>query len=92
MSTKLGDPHSEYPDEGKLNAVYLFQDYQGMVIGRDLVMAIVQDLLEPGTSALMAWVLDPNPAFSFYAALGGSQEYEKEITIGGAAPKEIGFG
>lgn len=75
---------------GELYALYVRQERQGLGIGRALFQAVAATLSECGGS-LGVWVLQVNPAFSFYEHLGGKKIASEEITLGGTSFAEVGF-
>ncbi|MEM6429369.1 MAG: GNAT family N-acetyltransferase [Deinococcota bacterium] len=77
---------------GEIYALYVLKSYQGQGIGRSLVQACVQRLLEAGHTSLLIWVLADNPARVFYEALGGEFVGEKMISIGGKELLELAYG
>lgn len=82
---------STYP--GELYAIYLLQEHQGCGIGRRLVSAAAQRLLDRGLHSMLLWVLEDNrPARSFYESLGGEQVGRKTINIGGKDVVEVCYG
>ena len=81
-----------YPFQGELYAIYMLRQYQGRGLGRQLVSAVAQQLLEQGFSSMLVWVLRDNLFRAFYEALGGEQLGEQEITIGEATLMEVAYG
>ena len=77
---------------GELFAIYLRQAYQGLGIGRQLVQAVVRDLLAQGLESLLILVLRDNPARGFYERLGGRVVWETTFTIGAQVLPEVGYG
>ncbi len=77
---------------GEVFAIYIIQSAQRRGIGRALIAAIVQRLLQQGIESLLIWVLSENPSTAFYKALGGQQIQEKSIEIGGVKLREIAYG
>ena len=77
---------------GELFAIYLLQAYQRLGIGRQLVQAVVRDLLAQGLESLLILVLRDNPARGFYERLGGRVVLETTFTIGHQTLPEIGYG
>jgi GNAT superfamily N-acetyltransferase len=78
--------------KGELMAIYILQNHQGKGIGRCLAQAIALRLHLLGINSMLVWVLGDNPACQFYAALGGSPVYEKELEIGGKPLIELAYG
>jgi GNAT superfamily N-acetyltransferase len=84
------DPDPDY--SGELYAVYLLQDQQRHGLGRRLIGALVQQLIQAGMTSLLVWVLADNPARKFYEALGGQYVYDKWVSIGDARLVEVAYG
>lgn len=78
--------------KGEIFAIYIIQEAQRQGIGRQLVAAIVQRLLEQGIDSLLIWVLADNSSRAFYEALGGQWVQEKPIEIGGVKLREVAYG
>ena len=78
--------------DAELYAIYLLREHQGRGVGRLLVHALVDSLRAEGFGSMVAWVLEKNPAVSFYMHLGGIQIAHKPIEIGGASLEELAFG
>jgi GNAT superfamily N-acetyltransferase len=77
---------------GELYAIYLLASHQRKGIGRHLVAAVVNRLMQTGFDSMLLWVLTQNPSRKFYEALGGQPVREKEIVIGGATLTEVAYG
>ncbi len=65
---------------------------QRLGIGKELFSAVVEGLVELGFQSMLIWVLEHNPARSFYEALGGKQLRKQTIEIGGAMLQEFAYG
>ena len=77
---------------GELYAIYLLEEHQGRGLGRRLVSAVAQGLLDCGFSSMRLWVLEDNhSARHFYELLGGQPVARKTITIGGRALVEVSY-
>lgn len=88
-----GPERAGRPDyQGELYAIYLLQAYQLQGIGRALVSATAQRLLQRQLTTMLVWVLAANPARRFYEALGGVLVDERTIEIGGASLVEVAYG
>ena len=87
---KQRDPSFAY--DGELYAIYLLRAWQRQGIGRALARAVALDLQSRSFRSMIVWVLQRNPAVSFYKALGGVRVGEKPIEIGGARLTEVAFG
>ena len=77
---------------GELYAIYLLPSHQRKGIGRHLVAAVANRLMQMGFHSMLIWVLTQNPSRKFYEALGGLPVREKEIVIGGATLTEVAYG
>jgi len=55
------------------------------------VRAVVEKLGRSGIASMLVWVLVDNPAYQFYAALGGKRVHEKELEIGGKPLIEVAY-
>jgi GNAT superfamily N-acetyltransferase len=77
--------------DGELYGLYILKEFQGIGIGRSLVLSVVQHLLEQGFHSLVIWCLKENPSCGFYAHLGGQITTEKLIEIGGKPLIDVAF-
>lgn len=89
-----GGPDREHnpPYQAELYTIYILQEYQGQGIGRRLVRAFVEQLLQAGMKSMLLWVLAQNPARRFYEALGGRYIKSSPFAIGGATLEEVAYG
>jgi ribosomal protein S18 acetylase RimI-like enzyme len=83
------------PYDSELIALHVRRPFQRRGIGRRLVATLAEQLHGHGCSSLMLWVLEGNPARSFYERLGGQMIEEQEW--GGNAEfgvqiKEVAYG
>jgi L-amino acid N-acyltransferase YncA len=86
----LREPLGQYRAE--MYAIYLLQEAQGKGIGRALVSTLAASLLAKGFRDMLVWVLEQNPAVTFYEKLGARRLSGKEIEIGGALLSELAVG
>jgi ribosomal protein S18 acetylase RimI-like enzyme len=78
---------------GGIFVLYVLPEYQNLGIGRRLVAACVQHLVQKlGFDTLLIWVLAENPYRKFYESLGGRPVREKTEEIGGRMLLEVGYG
>jgi ribosomal protein S18 acetylase RimI-like enzyme len=77
---------------GELYGIYVLQKMQRQGIGRQLMLAAVEDLRSRGFSSLLVWVLADNSSRRFYESLGGEHVQTRGITMGGKSLKELGCG
>jgi L-amino acid N-acyltransferase YncA len=78
--------------DAELYAIYLLREVQRCGAGRALVRTVVDSLRAEGFKGMAVWVLDRNPALSFYKKLGGIQIAAKSIEIGGESLEEVALG
>ena len=82
-----------YPGyDGELYAIYILKEYQGKGIGKKLVQAAADWLIEQGMTSMTVLVLEDNPAVSFYEALGGTYLADLQAEIGGKLMNERVYG
>jgi ribosomal protein S18 acetylase RimI-like enzyme len=78
--------------DAELYAIYLLPAFQKQGAGRQLVHALAADLRHGGFKRIAVWVLELNPAVSFYKRMGGIQLAREQIEIGGALLGDLAFG
>lgn len=84
---------TDLPCARELCAIYLRPSHWRRGIGKHLMTAAAQSLIERGVSSMILRVLTENrPARRFYESLGGSLVSEHTYTIGGVALPEIAYG
>ena len=84
---------SDSPYASELYTIYLLPAHWRRGIGRLLMKAAVQSLIEHGMGSMILWVLAENwPARHFYETLGGQYVSERGIEIGGACLREVSYG
>ena len=85
------DPALDYAAE--LFTLYLLPNYTRQGIGRRLMRAVAESLVESGFGSMVLLVLADNwPARRFYESLGGRCVSEKEHPIGGVSLMEVAYG
>ena len=77
---------------GELYAIYLLEEHQGKGTGRRLFELVVDHFRSQGYKSMRVWVLEGNPAQSFYERLGGERVETKVLQIGGQDYDEIAYG
>ena len=87
-----GDQYAGYDSE--LAALHVRRAFQRQGIGTRLIAAVAERLKQQGCRSLMLWVLDKNPARSFYERLGGQCFGEKPWRIEelGLDTREVAYG
>jgi ribosomal protein S18 acetylase RimI-like enzyme len=84
-----GDP--VYKSE--LYAIYILEEHQRRGLGRRLMHAALDGLVQAGYTAMLLWVLADNVGGRrFYEMLGGRVLREKPIEIFGVTIKELAYG
>ncbi len=61
-------------------------------MGRRLLAALFQSLIDKGINSALLWVLAANPSQFFYQAMGGRRVAEREEVLWGVTLPEIGYG
>lgn len=77
--------------DAELYAIYLTRDSQGRGTGSALLRAMAKELLGRGFGSMAVWVLERNPARSFYEKMGAHLAASKVIEIGGAKLMEVAY-
>jgi GNAT superfamily N-acetyltransferase len=77
--------------DGELYSLYLLRDAQGRGAGGDLLSAIASALTERGFRRMVVWVLERNPARTFYEKMGAHLAASKVIEIGGVKLMEVAY-
>ncbi len=78
--------------QGELYAIYILEQHQRKGIGRLLMRAAAQGLLQWHFPNMMLWVLSSNPAKDFYEKLGGKHLRDRSVEFHGALLDESAFG
>jgi GNAT superfamily N-acetyltransferase len=86
----IREPLDDYDSE--LYTIYLLERVQGRGIGRALLTSVAEALVRKGHRSLMVWVLEQNPAVSFYARVGAQYLMSKQVEIGGVRLPEVALG
>jgi GNAT superfamily N-acetyltransferase len=89
-----GGPEREGSPEyaGEIYAVYVLEAFQRRAVGRRLIGALAQRLMDAGLLSLLVWVLEKNRSHAFYEALGGQLLGQKQISVGGTELVEVAYG
>lgn len=77
--------------DGELYSIYLLRDAQRHGAGTALLRAISAALEERGFKSMAVWVLERNPARSFYERMGAFLSASKVIEIGGVRLMEVAY-
>lgn len=68
--------------DSELVALHVDQTTQGQGVGRRLVATVARELRLSGCRSLMVWVLEQNPARTFYERLGGQLAGQQVAELG----------
>ena len=77
---------------GEIYTLYVAPDHQGQGLGRGLLLALFQRLVDTGHGSALLWVVRANPARFFYERLGGQQIMHRPIPVGGQPIEAIAYG
>ena len=84
--------HNDPEYQVELNAIYLLEEVQGHGLGRRLVQAFVEHILQMGYHSMLLWVLPQNPACRFYETLGGIRIKTGQFAINRTSYEVIAYG
>jgi ribosomal protein S18 acetylase RimI-like enzyme len=76
---------------GEVFTLYIGQDWQNQGIGRKLLVALFERLVDQGCGSALIWVLRDNPGRFFYQRLGGREVRRKMFTVGGSRVEACGY-
>lgn len=77
--------------DAELYSVYLLREAQRHGVGSALLRTIASALFERGFRSMAVWVLERNPARSFYEKMGAHLAASKVIEIGGVRLMEVAY-
>ena len=78
---------------GELYAIYVLEEHQNRGLGRHLVSAVAQCLLDDGFNSMLVWVLEDNRgARRFYESVEGKRVGRKIAAVGGRDLVEVAYG
>ena len=81
------------PYDSELISLHVRQSLQRQRVGKNLVITMAGQLQKQGCASMMLWVLEKNPARSFYEKLGGKQIDEREVEVAeGERALEVAYG
>lgn len=85
--------HDGLEYEVELTAIYLLEEAQRHGLGRHLVRAFAEQLLQVGHHSMLLWVFAQNhTACRFYESLGGIRIRTTQIPLGGASYEVVAYG
>ena len=76
---------------GEVFTLYVLPDFQGRGVGRRLLGAAFQGLVDRRYAAALIWVLAANPARFFYESLGGRRVAEQQERLWGTELPEYAY-
>ncbi|MFC0271158.1 GNAT family N-acetyltransferase [Metabacillus herbersteinensis] len=89
----FGKERSEnYHFKSELYAIYILEEYQGKGIGKQLVLAAIDELQQQQLSNLLVWVLEENPSRAFYERYSPEKVGEETFSIHNREHVEIAYG
>lgn len=77
---------------GELYAVYTLDSYQRRGLGRRLVAAVAEGLIEREFDTMITWVIEDNAACRFYERLGGNLLGSKTVEIADMSLRAVAYG
>ena len=78
---------------GELYTIYVLEEHQGRGLGRLLISAVAQALLENGLASMLLWVMEDNHcARRVYECMGGELVSRGTFTVGGQELSEVSYG
>jgi ribosomal protein S18 acetylase RimI-like enzyme len=76
---------------GEVFTLYVAPDWQNRGIGRRLLLALFERLVDQGCGSAIIWVLRDNPGRFFYQRLGGREIQRKLFAVGGKRVEASGY-
>lgn len=80
------------PYDGEIETLYIHPDWQGQGLGRELLVALFEELSAAGFLSALVWVVAANPSRFFYEAMGGERLAEKNEPFAGRPAPQIAYG
>src|SRR6266581_6844374 len=77
---------------GEVFTLYVAPDWQNQGIGRRLLLALFERLVDQGCGSAIIWVLRDNPGRFFYQRLGGQEVQRRNFAVGGKRIEAAGYG
>jgi ribosomal protein S18 acetylase RimI-like enzyme len=76
---------------GEVYTLYIAPDWQNQGIGRRLLLALFERLVDQACGSAIIWVLRDNPGRFFYRRLGGREVQHRMFNVGGKRIEAAGF-
>ena len=86
----IREPFGDY--DAELYTLYLLKDAQGLGLGKALLNRVTEALVQKGHKSMLVWVLEQNPAVSFYEKAGAERLTCRQVEIGGIHLPELALG
>jgi ribosomal protein S18 acetylase RimI-like enzyme len=80
------------PYAGEIFTLYVAPDYQGLGVGRQLLLALFQRMIRSGLPSAMLWVLAANPSRFFYERVGGRRVADRLLDMGSFGVPAVAYG
>ena len=80
------------PYDSELYTLYLLREVQARGLGKALLSAVANALMQKGHKRMLVWVLEQNPALHFYEKAGAQYLTSKLIEIGAVQLSEVALG
>ena len=80
-----------YSDSGEIYAAYILDKYQGLGIGRKLVVCCMKELLDEGYKTMITKCLEGNSSNRFHRSIGGVMVGQCECYLGQRIIKPSGL-
>ncbi len=77
--------------DGEIETLYVLDDWRDRGVGRQLLIAAAQGLVDAGCRAAFVWVLRDNPSRWFYQRLGGRETAVGTVAVAGGAIPQIAY-
>jgi len=76
---------------GEVYTLYVAPDWQNQGIGRKLLLALFERLVDQACGSAIIWVLRDNPGRFFYQRLGGREVQHRIFAVGGKRIEAAGY-
>jgi GNAT superfamily N-acetyltransferase len=75
----------------ELIAIYILKEYQGLRIGKNLILNLMKKHYNNKCNSMITWVLDTNNSKYFYEKMGAKSKEEKYTIFDNVKVKTIGY-
>lgn len=77
---------------GEIYTLYVAPEWQGLGLGRQLLLTLFARLMHCGHRSALVWVVRANPSRFFYERLGGKLVLSRKVPVGGEPVDACGYG